>query len=131
MIVVDASAVVEVLLCTELGLRLEGRLFGGDELLNAPHLLDVEVLQVMRALVAARRLRAEDAVDRIERLEQMDVVRHPHSELSKRVFELRQNLTAYDATYLALAERLRATLITGDGVFERAPGRKALVEVWR
>lgn len=76
MIVVDASAVIELLMCSELGGRLETRLFGGDELLNAPHLLDVEVLQVVRSLVAARELSVEAARDKIERLQQMDLVRH-------------------------------------------------------
>ncbi len=131
MIVVDASAVIELLMCSELGGRLETRLFGGDELLNAPHLLDVEVLQVVRGLVAARELSVEVARDKIERLQQMDVVRHPHTELAQRIFELRHNLTAYDASYLALAEHLgEATLVTCDRAFEKVPGRRARIEVW-
>lgn len=131
MIVVDASAVIELLMCSELGGRLETRLFGGDELLNAPHLLDVEVLQVVRSLVAAREISVDAARDRIERLQQMDLVRHPHSELAQRIFELRHNLTAYDAAYLALAEHLgEATLVTCDRAFEKVPGRRARIEVW-
>lgn len=131
MIVVDASAVIELLMCSELGGRLETRLFGGDELLNAPHLLDVEVLQVVRSLVAARELSVDAARDKLERLQQMDVVRHPHTELVPRMFELRHNLTAYDAAYLALAEHLgEATLVTCDRAFEKVPGRRARIEVW-
>lgn len=131
MIVVDASAVIELLMCSELGGRIETRLFGGDELLNAPHLLDVEVLQVVRSLVAARELSVDAARDKIERLQQMDVVRHPHTELAQRIFELRHNLTAYDAAYLALAEHLgEATLVTCDRAFEKVPGRRARIEVW-
>jgi len=131
MIVVDASAVIELLMCSELGGRLETRLFGGDELLNAPHLLDVEVLQVVRSLVAARELSVEAARDKIERLQQIDMVRHPHTELAQRIFELRHNLTAYDATYLALAEHLgNTTLVTCDRAFEKVPGRRARIEVW-
>lgn len=131
MIVVDASAVIELLMCSELGGRLETRLFGGDELLNAPHLLDVEVLQVVRSLVAARELSPDAARDKLERLQQMDVVRHPHTELAMRIFELRHNLTAYDAVYLALAEHLNeATLVTCDRSFEKVPGRRARIEVW-
>jgi predicted nucleic acid-binding protein len=118
-------------MCSELGARLETRLFGGDELLNAPHLLDVEVLQVVRSLVAARELSVEVARDKIERLQQMDLVRHPHTELAQRIFELRHNLTAYDASYLALAEHLgEATLVTCDRAFEKVPGRRARIEVW-
>lgn len=131
MIVVDASAVIELLMCSELGGRLETRLFGGDELLNAPHLLDVEVLQVVRSLVAARELSLDAAREKVERLQQMDVVRHPHTELAMRIFELRHNLTAYDAAYLALAEHLsEATLVTCDRSFEKVPGRRARIEVW-
>lgn len=131
MIVVDASAVIELLMCSELGGRLETRLFGGDELLNAPQLLDVEVLQVVRSLVAARELSVEAARDRIERLQQMDLVRHPHTELAQRIFELRHNLTAYAAAYLALAEHLgEATLVTCDRAFEKVPGHRARIEVW-
>ncbi|MFO1030548.1 MAG: type II toxin-antitoxin system VapC family toxin [Planctomycetota bacterium] len=131
MIVVDASAVIELLMCSELGGRLETRLFGGDELLNAPHLLDVEVLQVVRSLVAARELSVDAARDKLERLQQMDMVRHPHTELVPRMFELRHNLTAYDAACLALAEHLgEATLVTCDRAFEKVPGRRARIEVW-
>lgn len=131
MIVLDASAVIELLMRSELGGRLEARLFSGNELLNAPHLLDVEVLQVVRNLVAARELSVGAARDKIERLQEMDVVRHPHADLAPRIFELRHNLTAYDAVYLALAEHLgEATLITCDRAFARVPGRRTRVEVW-
>ena len=131
MIVIDASAAIELLMCSELGSRLETRLFGGDELLNAPHLLDIEVLQVIRSLVAARELSVDAALDKVERLQQMDVVRHPHTELVQRIFDLRHNLTAYDAAYLALAEHLgNATLITCDRAFEKVPGRRARIELW-
>ena len=62
---------------------------------------------------------------------ELDLVRHAHADLSSRVWELRHNLTAYDATYLALAEALDATLVTGDRGFTRVPDRRAPVEVWR
>ncbi len=131
MIVVDASSMIEVLMCSDLGGRIEQRLLDGEELLNAPHLLDVEVLQVLRSLVAARELTAGDAAESIERLQQLDLVRHAHHDLLPRVFALRHNLTAYDAVYLALAEHLNATLVTGDRVFAKVPGSRAPVEVWR
>jgi predicted nucleic acid-binding protein len=130
MMVVDASAVIEVLLLTERGARIERRLFGDEASLHAPHLLDVEVLQVLRGLVAARRLEPEVALAKIEALRQMDVLRHAHLDFGPRMFALRHNLTAYDAVYLALAEHLDAVLITGDHVFEGVPGRRTAVEVW-
>lgn len=105
-------------------------MFGDDATLHAPHLLDVEVLQALRGLVAAGALEPEVALDKIEQLRQMDLLRHPHVDFGGRIFALRHNLTAYDAVYLALAEQLEAVLITGDRVFERVPGRRAAVEVW-
>jgi predicted nucleic acid-binding protein len=131
MIVVDASAVIEVLMCTALGRRIEDRLFGGDELLNAPHLLDVEVLQVVRSLLLAGSLTESAALQKLSDLQQMDVVRHAHVDLVQRSFVLRHNLTAYDAVYLALAERLAATLVTCDRAFEKVPDCRVAVEVWR
>lgn len=131
MIVVDASALIELLLQTALGKRLEARLFDGEELLNAPHLVDTEVLQVMRRLVIAKELTVAQADAAVSDLGSLDVVRHGHEEMSGRVWELRHNLSAYDATYLALAESLDATLVTGDRGFLRVPGRRAKVELWR
>lgn len=131
MIVVDASAVIELLLGTALGKRLEARLFEGEELLNAPHLVDTEVLQVMRRLVLGKQLTAAQVDTAVNDLGALDVVRHGHEDLRGRVWELRHNLSAYDATYLALAESLGATLVTGDRGFLRVPGRRAKVEFWK
>lgn len=131
MIVIDASVVLEILLGTALGRRFETELFARTGSWNVPHLLDTEVLQVLRRLVRARRVDAERALLALEDLLHLDLVRHGHAELASRVWELRSNLTAYDATYLALAEALGATLVTGDRGFTRVPGRRAVVEVWR
>jgi predicted nucleic acid-binding protein len=130
-IVVDASVVLEILLSTALGHRFASDLHARSDSWNVPHLLDTEVLQVLRRLVRARQLDAERALLAVEDLGQLDLVRHGHADLAPRVWELRNNLTAYDATYLALAEALGATLVSGDRGFDRVPGRRAPVEIWR
>lgn len=131
MIVVDASVVLEILLGTASGRRFESDLYARSGSWNVPHLLDTEVLQVLRRLVRARQLDVERALLAVEDLGHLDLLRHGHAELAARVWELRDNLTAYDATYLALAEALGATLVSGDRSFDRVPGRRAPVEVWR
>lgn len=131
MIVVDASVVLEILLATTVGRRFESELYARSGAWNVPHLLDTEVLQVLRRLVRARQLDAERALLAVEDLGNLDLVRHGHTDLASRVWELRHSLTAYDATYLALAEALGATLVSGDRGFERVPDRRVAVEVWR
>lgn len=131
MIVVDASVVIEILLATALGRRFESELHARTKSWNVPHLLETEVLQVLRRLVLARQVDAERAAVAVQDLGNLDLVHHAHRDLSSRVWELRHNLTAYDATYLALAEALGATLVTADRGFARVPDRRAAVEVWR
>lgn len=128
MIVVDASAVLEVLLQTERGRSIEGRLFGG-ELLNAPHLLDLEVAQVLRRYVLRGGLSAERAEGALRDLSDLRIERYPHQLFLGRIWELRSNVTAYDAAYLALAEALDAPLLTMDRRLAGVPGCGAAVEV--
>jgi predicted nucleic acid-binding protein len=131
MIVVDVSALTEMLLQTKLGARVEARLFRDDTTIHAPHLLDVEVLQALRRLVRAGDMTPERAEEAVEDLSLIDVVRHPHTDLLDRSWELRDNLTAYDAMYVALAEALDATVVTCDGALGSAPGHRARIEVIR
>jgi len=112
-IVLDASAMTELLLQTDLGTRVEHRLLR-DEDLHAPHLLDVEVLSALRRLVRTGELAAERAEDAIEDLQLLRLARHGHEDLLPRVWELRDNVTAYDAVYVALTEAMDATLVTCD-----------------
>ncbi len=128
MIVLDASAVVELLLRTDAGVRLAARLADPEVTLHAPHLLDVEVAQVLRRLVLARQLSAERAAEALERLAELDLQRYPHDLFVPRVWELRQNLSAYDATYVALAEALDAALLTTDARLAHARCHEAKVE---
>ena len=131
MIVVDASAITELLLQTELGARVERRIYRDDDDLHAPHLLDVEVLNALRRLVQAGEVRAERAAEAIDDLQVLRILRHGHIDLAIRAWELRQNFTAYDAVYLALAESLDAAVVTCDRPFGRAPGHSARIEVIR
>lgn len=113
MIVVDASAMTELLLQTELGERIERRL-AQDEDLHAPHLVDVEVVSALRRLVRTGQVSAERAEDAIEDLQLLLLARHAHEDLLSRAWHLRENVTAYDAVYIALAEALDAALVTCD-----------------
>ena len=129
MIVVDASAVTELLLQTALGRQVEARLFGGEDALHAPHLLDVEVLSALRWLVQAKDITARRGEEALEDLALLRIVRHPHLDLVARAWDLRRNLTAYDAMYAALAEALDAPIVTCDRAFADAPGHGARIEV--
>ena len=123
MIVVDASVVVEVLLRTAAGRSVEGRLFDPGASLHAPHLLDVEVAQVVRRYCASGDLTAGRGAEAVADLADLPITRHEHVLLLPRIWQLRQNLTAYDAAYVALADALGATLLTRDGKLARGAGR--------
>jgi predicted nucleic acid-binding protein len=131
MIVLDASAVLELLLGTELGRSIAERIADPAEGLHAPHLLDVEVAQALRRYVQSGALESEYAQAAIEDLEALDLERHSHEPLLARIWTLRGNFTAYDAAYVALAEALDAILLTCDGRLARAPGHTAKVELIR
>jgi predicted nucleic acid-binding protein len=131
MIVVDASAITELLLQTELGTSVERRIYREDDDLHAPHLLDVEILSALRRLVHAGDVLAERAEEAIEDLGLLRIIRHGHLDLATRAWALRQNFTAYDAVYLALAESLDATVVTCDRPLGAAPGHSARIEVIR
>ena len=129
MIVVDASAVIEVLLGTSVASRLASRFFGVGETLHAPHLLDVEVLQVMRRYERAGTISAMRGAEALDDLAAFPITRYPHQPLMARMWELRQNVTAYDAAYLALAEALAAPLVTRDAKLASAPGHRTRIEL--
>lgn len=128
MIVVDASAVLELLLGGPSAAAVARRI-GGDEGLHAPHLLDLEVAQVLRRYALTGVLAEERGRQALEDLGDLDLVRHPHDLFLPRIWELRQRVTAYDASYLALAEALPAPLVTLDRRLARAGGHRTRVEV--
>ena len=129
MIVVDASALLELLLQTSLGARVEARLFGEDDELHAPHLLDVEVAQGLRRLVRTGEVSSGRAEEAIADLTALDLHRHAHLDLLGRAWKLRDNISAYDAMYVALAEAIDAPMVTCDSPLAKAPGHRARIEV--
>jgi predicted nucleic acid-binding protein len=128
-LVVDASVVVDILLKTPGSDRVFDRLFRRRDTLHAPHLLDVEVTQVLRRLVARGEVDDRHGRSLIALLGMLPVARYPHGPLLRRVWDLRSKLTAYDAVYAALAEGLRGTLVTRDARLASATGVRAAVEV--
>jgi predicted nucleic acid-binding protein len=128
-IVVDASAAIEVLLNTPAAARIAERLFAPGETLHAPYLLDVEVAQVLRRYALAGQLDAARGVEALDDLTALPLTRYPHDLLLPRIWELRENVTAYDAVYLALAEVLAAPLLTRDQALASAPGHEARIEL--
>ncbi len=130
MIVLDASAVIEILLQTQAGTPVAKRLFTLAASLHAPHLLDIEVAQVLRRFVARGTLSETRAGQALKDLRDLPVERYGHEALLPRIWALRHNLTAYDATYVALAEALGGTLLTRDSRISRAAGHSVQVEVF-
>jgi predicted nucleic acid-binding protein len=129
-IVLDASAALDWLLQTVAGQRMEQRIYSHHESLHAPHLLDLEVGQVLRRLVREGTISAERAEQAIEDLLDLRITRYPHFLLLPRIWQLRHNLSAYDAAYVALAENLGARLLTRDARLASASGLTASIELF-
>ena len=129
MIVVDASAMLEVLLLTPAARRVGSRLFEHGETLHVPHLLDLEVAQGIRRYCLTEKLDAARGQAALQDFAGFAFIRYPHTMFLTRIWQLRTNLTAYDAAYVALAEALDAPLITRDGALARSSGHRARIEV--
>ena len=129
MIVVDASVVIEVLLQTDDGIAIADRLLTSSETLHAPHLIDIEVAQVLRRYALRGEVKAERAQQALDVMTEFPLTRYAHEPLLSRMWELRENLTAYDAAYVALAEGLRATLVTRDRKLAAVPVLRGTVEL--
>ena len=129
MIVLDASAVIELLLGTRAGAAVGHRIAGFAESLHAPHLIDLEVAQALRRYTRSGQMSEGRAAEALEDLADLDLSRYPHDVLLSRIWGLRRNATAYDAAYLALAELLPAPLLTADVRLAKVPGVRARVEV--
>jgi predicted nucleic acid-binding protein len=131
LIVIDASAEVAILL--NIGQDVEvirSRIARPGETLHIPHLFEIEVLHALRSLTLRGTVSSERARLALDRLRDTRFVRYPHTALTERIWELRENLTAYDSAYIALAEALDAPLVTTDARLARASGIRAAVEVY-
>jgi len=127
LIVADCSAIA-ALFIGEAAPHLWHRLRAAEGEICAPHLLDVEVLQVLRRLVRRGQLSTAEALEARQALHDLRIRRFPHLPLLPRIWELRDNFTAYDATYIALAEALDAPLLTCDAAVGPSPLHRAAVE---
>ena len=130
MLVVDTSAVLGALVGRPPDRPLVDRLSSGGDLC-APHLLDVELLHALRRLVIGGRLGEDRAADARDDFAALAVDRYDHVALADRTWELQHNLTAYDATFVALAELLGVPLVTCDARLANAPGNRAAIELYQ
>ncbi len=131
MIVLDASAAVDVLLNIGASARIRARIEAEDyDGIRVPHLFEVEILHTLRREYLRGLLSDERSEIALNRLSTMKLTHHPHTPFIERVWELKDNVTAYDASYIALAETLDAPLITTDGRLARSSGHRARVELF-
>jgi predicted nucleic acid-binding protein len=130
MMVVDASILASALADDEAdGERLRARLAG--ERLFAPELVDLEVASVWRRAARSGKLGEQRALQALADLAAIPLVRAPHQPLMSRIWELRDNLTSYDAAYIALAEVLQSPFLTADEPLSRAPGSRCQILLFR
>jgi predicted nucleic acid-binding protein len=131
LIVLDASAVVAVLVGPGQGAELiREKIETPGQSLHVPHVMDLEVLHSFRRQLLLGTLSRERSSEALDDLENIMFVRYPHAALVDRIWSLKDDLTAYDAAYVALAEALDAPLVTMDARLARAPGIRAAVEVY-
>ena len=128
MIVADASVVLEVLLRTRRGLKMEAHLLSSSETLHAPYLIDLEVCQVLRRYWLNKDLTADRAAAAVEDFQSIRIIRYPHRIFLDRIWELRSNMTIYDAAYVAIAETIGAPLLTTDRKLASTSNHSARIE---
>lgn len=129
MIVLDASAVLELVLATAAAATIADRIFTRGETLHAPHLIDLEVAQVIRRYSRSGDISSGRAKEALQDFSDVPITRYPHDIFLTRIWELKDNLTAYDAAYVTLAEALSAPLLTRDAAIASATGHAARVEL--
>ena len=129
MIVIDASAVVELVLQTECAKAIASHAFGTAQRLHAPQLVDVEVAQALRRLMLAKQITPDRAQEAFEDFCLLTIERHSHRALLGRIWALKASLSAYDATYVALAEAVSSPLLTCDAKLARSGGHDVQIEL--
>jgi predicted nucleic acid-binding protein len=129
-IVLDASAAVDLLLQTSAGKNIERRIYARNESLHAPELLDLEVTQVLRRLAHQAIISSSRSAEALHDLLDLRLTRYSHCPFLPRIWELRHNFSSHDAAYLVLAESLKAPLVTRDRRLAAAPGHSTAIEVY-
>lgn len=127
-LVLDSSGAVELLLNTDAGKRLAKRVASPDVSIHVPHLIDLEIAHVLRRYVRRRLLSRARGALALAYWRALDLERYAHEPFLDRIWQLRDNLSAYDAVYVALTEALRAVLVTGDRHLVRTPGLRIRVD---
>lgn len=128
-LVVDTSAILAALAGRPRIPALGERLATDGEL-HAPHLIDVELIHALRRLVMKGGLSEDRAEDCRTDFADLTIIRYPHQPLADRMWELRHNLTAYDAAFVALSEALAVPLVTCDARLVEAPGHRADIHLF-
>ncbi|HEV8130265.1 MAG TPA: type II toxin-antitoxin system VapC family toxin [Acidobacteriota bacterium] len=118
-VVADASAIVEYLLRTRRASGIEGVITATDSDLHVPALCDIEICSALRRALLRNRISEERATEALKDYLDLPLSRHGHVALVEKVLQLRRNFSAYDATYVALAEYLKAIFVTEDGSLAR------------
>ena len=127
MMVIDSSALLEVLLRGPRALEIEKCIFAPHETLHAPHLLDLEVAQVLRRYCISGEMSHARGREAVVDLLNLPIARYPHDIFLDRIWELRNVMTAYDAAFVALAESLPAPLLTCDAKLAATTGHQATI----
>jgi len=109
---------------------IEKRIYSRNEALHAPHVLDLEVTQVLRRLALRGVIPVRRADEAVRDFLDLRLTRYPHLVLLPRIWQLRHNLSAFDAAYIVLAEKLGAALVTWDGRLASASGHAAAIELF-
>jgi predicted nucleic acid-binding protein len=127
MIVVDASAILAILINAPTAAILRRRMFAQGHKLHAPHLIDIEVVRVIRRWFLTGEMQLDRAQEAIALFQLMPIERYSHEILLDRIWQHRANLTAYDAAYVALAETLDTIVLTVDAKLASVPGLSSRV----
>ena len=127
MIIVDTSVILELFLHTPVGVRHADRIF--DQERHAPELIDLEFVNVLRRFARRGATALAEADEALTNFTNFGIERHAHTVLLPRIWALRDSVSAYDASYIALAEMLDAPLLTCDARLAHAHGHSAKIEL--